>query len=581
MPVRTICYIVLFLANPISLCQPIAAQTPAVEGPLPSEVETTALEFLNAPDAVRFAGGARIPPTASIKGDVAVLGGSLELGGKITGSLLVVNGDLQLLPGSQVQGEVIVVGGVVLGEADAQLEASLTVYSAPLLYRISNGRVEPISGEGREAGFLTSDLGFGQAGLSIRAGPAYNRVEGLPVQFGSIIRTTGRTPLSLEAHGIWRSVSGLNLEEDRLGHLFRLTQAVGGRGTATIGATAHDQIVAIEDRGLSDLEVSLSTFLLHLDSRDYFRRRGWSAFATFRPGRPPLDLLLTFREEEHQTASLRSPWTVRNPDDPWRPLPLIANGKIRSVEAQLLWDSRDDPSLPADGWLLDLSIQKQMGGPLSLPPSSFSDADPEVDSFDDPVKLARFTRGAIDIRRYARVGPTSRLSLRAFAAGNLRQAPLPPQVQMAFGGEGSLPGHPRFSLDCGARIASRLARTGEGNEGRIIEPVYPAYGCDRAVLFQAEFQGALPFSRNPLPEDWEDSELAALFNIQPVWAVFLNAGQGWEFGPLGNDISRSDSPTRADVGVGLFLGPLGMYWSYPLNRKDRGLNFFVRLQQRF
>ena len=84
-----------------------------------------------------------------------------------------------------------------------------------------------------------------------------------------------------------------------------------------------------------------------------------------------------------------------------------------------------------------------------------------------------------------------------------------------------------------------------------------------------------------LPDDWEDSELAALFNIQPVWAVFLNAGQGWEFGPLGNDVGRSDSPTRADVGVGLFLGPIGMYWSYPLNRKDRGLNFFVRLQQRF
>ena len=581
MPVRTTCYIVLFLASPISLCQPISGQTPAVGGPLPPEVQAAALESLNTPDAVRFAGGARIPPNTSIEGDVAVLGGSLELGGKITGSLLVVNGDLRLLPGSRVQGEVVVVGGVVLGEAEAQLETNLTVYSAPLRYRIEGGRVEPIAGEGGGPGFLTSDLGFGQARLSIRAGPAYNRVEGLPVRFGGIVRTAGRNPLSLEAHGIWRSVSGLNLEEDRLGHLFRLTQAVGGRGTATIGATAHDEIAAIEDRGLSGLEVSLSTFLLHEDIRDYFRRRGWSAFATFRPGRPPLDLVLTFREEEHQTAPIRSPWTVRNPDDPWRPLPLIAEGKIRSVEAQLRWDSRDDPSFPADGWLLDLSLQKQIGGPLSLPPSGFSEADPEVDSFDNPSKLTRFTKGMIDIRRYARVGPTSRLSLRALATGNLRRAPLPPQVQMAFGGEGSLPGHPRFSLDCGARIATRRARTGEGDGSRIIEPVYPAYGCDRAVLFQAEFQGALPFSRNPLPDDWEDSELAALFNIQPVWAVFLNAGQGWEFGPLGNDVGRSDSPTRADVGVGLFLGPIGMYWSYPLNRKDRGLNFFVRLQQRF
>jgi hypothetical protein len=61
----------------------------------------------------------------------------------------------------------------------------------------------------------------------------------------------------------------------------------------------------------------------------------------------------------------------------------------------------------------------------------------------------------------------------------------------------------------------------------------------------------------------------------------LNAGQGWELGPLDDRLARVDSPTRADVGLGLFLGPVGVYWSYPLNRQDRQINFFVRLQQRF
>jgi hypothetical protein len=46
-------------------------------------------------------------------------------------------------------------------------------------------------------------------------------------------------------------------------------------------------------------------------------------------------------------------------------------------------------------------------------------------------------------------------------------------------------------------------------------------------------------------------------------------------------VARTDSPTRADIGVGIFFGPLGLYWSYPLNRRDQELNFFVRLQRRF
>ena len=112
-------------------------------------------------------------------------------------------------------------------------------------------------------------------------------------------------------------------------------------------------------------------------------------------------------------------------------------------------------------------------------------------------------------------------------------------------------------------------------------PVFPSYGCDRIVLFQTEFQGALPLAGNPLPDSWQDSELGPLFNIRPVWAVFLNAGRGWALEPLSPAGDRSDSPTRADIGVGLFLGPVGAYWSYPLNRSDGGPNFFLRLQQRF
>ena len=562
----------------------VTAQVTTVEGPLPPEVETEAFELLNSPTTVRLTGGARIPEGGRIEGDVAVLGGSLDLAGEVTGRVWVVNSDLTLYPTTRVGGAVVVLGGVIAGAEEATLEGGATAYTAPLRYRVSAGRMEPLTADQLPSGSLSANLGFGQAGISVRASGAYNRVEGLPVRLGAIVRTSGANPLNLEAHTIWRSVSGLTLEPDRLGHYFAVTQALGGRGTAAIGVSVYDEIATIEDQGFSGPESSLATFLLREDLRDHFRRDGWSAFGTFRPGRPPLEARVAFREENHQTAPLRSPWTLKDEDDPWRPLPLVAEGRAQSLETTLTWDSRNDPLLPADGWLVEASFAKQVGGLLRLPdsaPATGEPTDPPSPPLEPAVDLPRFTRGSLDVRRYSRVGPTSRLTLRAFAAGSLDDSPLPPQHQIALGGEGSLPGHRRFSLDCGARSTLRFARTGEGPDGRVVETVFPAYGCDRVVLFQAELQRDLPYLGNPLPDEWETNELASVFNLQPVWSLFLDSGQGWEQGELGNGVLRTHSPTRADVGVGIAVGPLGVYWAYPLNGERRRLNFFVRLTERF
>ena len=578
---RTSALPLVSLALAVLGAPPAAGQVSAVAGPLPPSVEESAFELLNAEGSLRLTGG-RIPAGTRVEGDITVLGGSLELGGEIAGALLVANGDLELLSGAEVEGATLVLGGAVLGESEATLAGGLAVYSTPLRYRVNNGRVEPVRGAGLGGGRLTSDPGASSARLSIRSTSAYNRVEGLPVRFGGIIRTSGRNPLALEASGIWRSVSGLNLKSRHLGHTFGLAQAIGGRGSAEIAVRAYDEFVPIEARGLSNVEASLSTFLLHEALRDYYRRHGWSVTGSFRPVRPPIELVLRYRQEDHQTAPLQSPWTLGGTDTPWRPLPLVAEGASRSVEGELLWDSRDDPSYPAAGWLISVAVQAQIGGSLSLPPTAPGVTAREPGPTAGLPRIPRFSTGTLDIRRYARVGPASRLGLRALIRGSLEPSPLAPQVQSTLGGEGTLPGHPRFSLDCAARAATSFARTGAEEDGkRTLVPVFLAYGCDRVVLFQAEFQGALPFSGNPLPAGWQDSELGPLFNIRPVWAVFLNAGRGWELGPLADGFARSNSPTRADIGVGLFLGPLGAYWSYPLNRSERGLDFFLRLQQRF
>lgn len=543
-----------------------AAQVPVDDGPLPAEVRARAIQALNDPGTLRLPGGARIPAGTRVEGDVAVLGGSVLLGGEVTGLLLVVNGDATFEAGAAVGGDVLVLGGYIAGVEGASIGGDLAVYRAPLRYRIRAGRVEGVPDEGYSPGFLASDFGFGRSRMTVRAASNYSRVEGLPVQIGPIIETRGRNPLVLQAFGTWRSVSGLDLDTDRMGYAFRLEQAVGGRGIVSVGAGAFRQVTPVEDRGVSTLEASLSSFFLRRDLRDYYDREGWNAFVAVRPVRMPIQITVGYLQEDHGTAFLQDPWTLRSTRHPWRPQFLADEGRFRGIEADLRWDSRDDPLLPSDGWWARAAVRRQVGGALETSVPAFS-----------PEGFRRVAEGSLDVRHYARVNPSTRILLRGAVEGSLASHPLPNQFQRSLGGEGTLPGHRRFALDCGAREQVQPIPDGEDGPAGVM---FPFYGCDRTALFQAELQGRLPFRWNPVPEEWGPWEWSALFDLQPRWALLFNAGQGWVAGDPPEGSPRRDSPTRADVGVGLFVGPLGLYWAYPLNRRDRGLNFFIRLQQR-
>jgi hypothetical protein len=549
----------------------LLAQDPPREGPLPPEVQAHVLELVNRGETLRLQGLSRIPAGTRVEGDVVVLGGSLHLGGEILGELVVVNGDLLLAPGARVEGPVWVVGGRVEGLPEARLAQDPRVYRAPLRYRIRAGRVEgPPAPTDVAPRFLAADLGFGRTRFTLRAAGAYNRVEGFPVQFGPVIETRGRNPMTLEAFGIWRSAGGFDLDTERMGYHFVLNQAMGGRGTAAVGVESFSRVQAIEDRGMTDLESSLATFLMHRDYRDYYDTEGWSAFFELTPARTPLRLRAGYREEEHALARIEDPWTLRRGDDPWRPQPLVATGTGRYLETRLELDTRDDPVHPTDGWWLRVDALQQVGGRLRH-------VDPSVP--DGPAAEAtgvypRVTWAGVDLRRYARISPTSHLRIRFFLAGAPDRAALPPQFQSALGGEGSLPGHPRFALDCGAR--STTFPDPEGGPELI-----GGYGCDEMALTQIELQRTLPLEWSPLPEAWTESELGGTLQFQPTLSAFINAGQGWNRSGGSPFTDARNSPSRADIGFGVSTGGLGFYWAYPLNRKDQGLNFFVRLQHRF
>ncbi|MBI4519960.1 MAG: hypothetical protein HY701_03935 [Gemmatimonadetes bacterium] len=550
-----------------------AQERTITEAALPRDVADEIVEFFNRPTTTHFRGRSRLPEPRLLVGDVAVLGGPFVLGGRIEGELVIVNGDLELEPGAEVVGDVTVVGGQVTGEDVARITGTLTIYSETLRYAYEGDRIRGLGGPGGEQGRLFEGIGLGDSRFTIRSSSSYNRVEGLPVMFGPIIETTSRNPMRVQALGIWRTESGLSFDTQQMGYSAQIEQFVGGHGAVRLGVGVHSVVDPIEQWGLSDLESSLSTFLFHKDYRDYFERRGWRGYVRLTPPQLPLDATVEYRSEQHWIRAPGGPWSFVDNDASWRPQPLIAEGRLRSVAATATLDLRSDPEDPADGWYLSATVQRGIDGSLAVPAAGVPGGPPVSgpSEFDE-----RFVTGLVDVRRYNRVGPGSWLDVRALAGGALSDRLMPPQYQHALGGEGSLPGHPIFAGDCGAR----RSLVAYGPAGAQL-PFYPSYGCDRFALLQVEYRGQLSidlgFGRDEdLGGRWDSWSV----DMSPSWLIFLNTGKGWVLDRPGV-AGRADTPALYDVGLGLLFGRLGVYWAVPLNGEERSPNFFVRLGRSF
>jgi len=548
---------------------PLAGQETVREREIPPELAVDVLALVNDPGTLLLEGDATIPRDRIVRGPLAMVGGTLTLEGRVDGDVVVLNGVLVLGADASIGGDVLVVGSDVDAPTRARIAGMVTVYTRSLPLVREEGRIAPRGELRRERPGLV----LGRSRLTLRAGRGYNRVEGLPILFGPVIRTSSRNPLRLDALAIFRTDSGLSVDD--LGYWIRLEQGLGGRGRWRLGLAAYSEGQPLEARGLSDLEASLATGIFHRDLRDHFQNEGWRAYLEAEAAGFPATFRLTYRDEDHYSAAVGDPWTLLRRNADWRPLPLVAEGRFQAVEASLEVDRRNNTEDPTDGWYLRAGVTRGVGGSWAVPGYILSD--PFASAAVDPVPYESTpTVASADLRRYARVDPRSDLRLRLFYAGSLTRDPIPPQLQTALGGEGSLPGHRRFAMDCGARsMGSMVATVGEEPDTR---PVFPRYGCDRSVLFQAQFRQELNFSMGTdgWDDDWDDWRWWPDVDLTVAWLLFLDAGRGWSFTPGGDDTG-----TLADVGAGVSVGDLGLYWAYPITGDDRRVNFFVRLQHRF
>jgi hypothetical protein len=468
-------------------------------------------------------------------------------------------------------GQVIVVGSVGSGGAAPML---LTV-NAEIDRAV--GSSLPGDGLGEEVVLHRDSLAshpgtWGSASGTSRSGflfevEGFNRIEGLSVRLGPTFTTGGRSPTQVETTLIWRSAGRAPFQAHAVGYQAGVERWIGGKGLS-LGAELFSRIDPVAGWAIAQ-ENSLSAFLLSLDHGDYFERRGGRAILSFAREGSPLSGTLDFTRERIGSVASADPWSLLHSGRLWRDQPLMAEGDFRSIGGEVTLDTRDRRDDPTDGWFAQASWRRGIGGALALPGVASPLDEGEGPSF--PVLATKIDKGIsrfqVDLRRYIPVSPGVWLNLRGFVAGSPAGARLPPHLQHALGGLGTLPGHSLFAADCGAR-KSRVQLSREG----VTRTMIPYFGCDGVALFQAEYNGTLKgiFGRESLKVGAE--------NLSPHWTFFFDAGKGWASSGWG---PRSDSPVLYDAGVGLLLGKMGVYWAKPLGKVGSGSTLTLRLGRRF
>ena len=530
-----------------------------------------ALDIFNAPATLRVIGSLVVDSSRTIDGDVGVTGGTLVVAGHVTGRVAAINASVELHPGARVDGDIIVVGGRVTGRDEATIGGAVVAHRQSVAVRDEGGGLalddEPLVDRWWER--WRTRHARNRSALRLSSGGTYNRVEGLPVHFGPILRQrTAWGRVTAEAAGIYRSSRDFRWDSRNIGHDARAEATIdGARGSGArgvgIGGRLYDVVTPVEDWQVGDAENGFAAFFLHRDFRDHFDRHGGAGFVRAYL-RDVGEVRLTLADERWGNRGLRDPWTLFRDDDLWRPNPALDEGRFRIATLSARYDTRNDPLRPWTGWFAQADIERGSGDATRLGPSTSGDV---------VLGETDWVRGFLDVRRYNRLAPTTQLNLRLVAGGWLGGDPLPLNRRLSVGGIGSLPGLD-FRRDAPAsttctRVPDDLAALPAGRPAE----------CERIVLAQVEYRSDIPFNFD-LGEGMRVRRVAQL-------AVFANSGRGWLVGPRVGELQYrgghlpSLSTFRTDIGGGLDFGPIGFFVAKSVTDGDEKPNFFVRIGRRF
>ncbi len=532
----------------------------------PSDIVAELIDFYNASTTTRVQGDVTFPSGSRFVGRLGLHRGTLRIAGRVEGPIAVANGTLHLLPGADVRGDILVIGGRLIRGPGARHQGRQRVFWDAAPVELTDEGLLEIRERRRPIGDLAAARTSFQTGkvrttLLLSTGGTYNRVEGLPIVFGPTfdLRTGRRSALKLDLRGILRT-AGSDTRLSDFGYQARGEIRLGRVGVA---GRVYSELTPIEDHPLSPSEAGWSAFLLQRDYRDYFDRRGYGGLIWVQPVRP-LRLELSRRRDDERTVRATDPWSFFRNSDSWRSNPPIDDGHYITTGMQVDFDTRNERYLPSTGWLVQARFEHASSGdvaPVVLPRQVRPD-----------VPLGRryaFDRLFFDVRRYSRLTPSLRVNTRLRADGWVGGDRFPVQRRVSLGGPDLLPGYDFRAFNCAPRGYS--------------DPASSAL-CDRVITAQVEVRTRLGLNLGFRTRNRENAA-RRFIGIDEADLVFLaDVGKGWLAGSGPGQVPVNRIPSldewKVDVGIGLDAGEIGAYIVKGVS-EDESVKFLVRLQRRF
>ncbi len=373
-------------------------------------------------DIFRFMGDVTIEPDELIRGAVVALRGTVTVQGEVEGDVVAIFGNVELDSTAYVDGEVVSVGGKIYREEGAFVSGDI-VQSSLSGVKVDDGDQHVSVGlKGVQVGPKKRDdwdrkklrrrnRDMDEDSFMFR----YNRVEGLFLGL--------RIPRQSWEYG---DQGGFHLF-GHAGYGFankKGSYQIGfGRGFFdsfgfSIGVEAHDMTETDDTWIMPEFENSLAAILLKEDFHDFYRREGYSAYASQNITHH-LRISAEYRKDSHYSLEKNTNWSIFGGKKKFRENPKIDEIEFTGLVAKITLDSRNDYKYPDQGWLI--SLTGEYAG---------------KDFNDNGVNFDRFI---LDIRRFQPLGFGENLNFR-LRAGSSR-GELPQQYKFDLGGISTLRGY--------------------------------------------------------------------------------------------------------------------------------------------
>jgi len=179
----------------------------------------------------------------------------------------------------------------------------------------------------------------------------YNRVEGLFFNLGSQYNPSPSLGVNLICeigYGFcneeWRYKAGIIKKFNQL-------------NTTTISGSYFDETATLDDWVIGYWENSLAALFFKDDFKDYFNRKGFR-LSLFQKFFSVHQVVIEYAAYEYASMNRKTNWSLFGGDRKFRANPSIIEGKENNLKVLAIFDWRDNPLYPINGWYFETIYER-------------------------------------------------------------------------------------------------------------------------------------------------------------------------------------------------------------------------------